>query len=47
VGEAAADELDALCPRPMQYRLIAMLPRNNYGKILKDRAARSAGRGRT
>jgi hypothetical protein len=34
VGEAAADELDALCPRPMQYRLVAMLPRNNYGKIL-------------
>jgi long-chain acyl-CoA synthetase len=42
VGEANADELDALClssiarfKRPKDYVFIDALPKNNYGKILK------------
>jgi long-chain acyl-CoA synthetase len=41
-GDASSDELDALClehiarfKRPKQYRFVAALPKNNYGKILK------------
>jgi long-chain acyl-CoA synthetase len=37
-----ATELDALCleniarfKRPREYRFIAALPKNNYGKVLK------------
>jgi long-chain acyl-CoA synthetase len=42
VGEAPADELDALClariarfKRPKDYVFVDALPKNNYGKILK------------
>ena len=42
VGEAAPQELDALClqriarfKRPKDYVFVAALPKNNYGKILK------------
>ncbi|MCZ7643170.1 MAG: AMP-binding protein [Pseudorhodoplanes sp.] len=42
VGEAAGEELDALClsaiarfKRPKDYVFIEALPKNNYGKILK------------
>lgn len=42
VGEARADELDALClariarfKRPKDYVFVDALPKNNYGKILK------------
>ena len=42
VGEAKAEELDALClteiarfKRPKDYVFVAALPKNNYGKILK------------
>jgi long-chain acyl-CoA synthetase len=42
VGEATADELDALClsriarfKRPKNYVFVDALPKNNYGKILK------------
>ena len=42
VGEASADELDALClsriarfKRPKNYVFVDALPKNNYGKILK------------
>ena len=42
VGEASADELDALClaaiarfKRPKDYVFVPALPKNNYGKILK------------
>ena len=39
---AAREELDALClehiarfKRPREYRFVAGLPKNNYGKVLK------------
>jgi long-chain acyl-CoA synthetase len=42
VGEAAREELDALClariarfKRPKDYVFVSALPKNNYGKILK------------
>ena len=42
VGEAAEAELDQLCldniarfKRPKEYRFVAALPKNNYGKVLK------------
>ena len=42
VGEAEAAELEALCldriarfKRPKEYRRLAELPKNNYGKVLK------------
>jgi len=42
VGEATADELDALClsaiarfKRPKHYVFLDALPKNNYGKVLK------------
>ena len=42
VGEAAREELDALClahiarfKRPKDYVFVEALPKNNYGKILK------------
>jgi long-chain acyl-CoA synthetase len=42
VGEASANELDALClariarfKRPKDYVFVEVLPKNNYGKILK------------
>lgn len=42
VGEASAEELDALClrkiarfKRPKDYLFLESLPKNNYGKILK------------
>jgi long-chain acyl-CoA synthetase len=42
VGEASANELDALClariarfKRPKDYVFVDALPKNNYGKILK------------
>ena len=42
VGEASADELDALClsriarfKRPKDYIRVDALPKNNYGKVLK------------
>ena len=42
VGEASAEELDALClahiarfKRPKDYVFVDALPKNNYGKILK------------
>ena len=48
VGEAAAPELDALClqsiarfKRPKDYVFVEALPKNNYGKISQDRAARA------
>jgi long-chain acyl-CoA synthetase len=41
-ANVAPDELDALCldhiarfKRPKQYRFVAALPKNNYGKVLK------------
>jgi len=41
-GEVSAQELDALClghiarfKRPRDYRFVANLPKNNYGKVLK------------
>jgi long-chain acyl-CoA synthetase len=52
VGEANADELDALClgriarfKRPRDYVRIESLPKNNYGKVLKTelRARDAAG----
>jgi long-chain acyl-CoA synthetase len=43
VGEAAREELDALClariarfKRPKDYVFVSALPKNNYGKILKN-----------
>ena len=43
-------ELDALClaniarfKRPRQYRFVAALPKNNYGKVLKTELRRMAG----
>jgi long-chain acyl-CoA synthetase len=52
VGEASANELDALClssiarfKRPKDYVFVEALPKNNYGKILKtDLRARDAAR---
>ncbi len=52
VGEASAQEMDALClrkiarfKRPKDYVFIDALPKNNYGKILKtDLRARDAAR---
>ncbi len=42
MGEASANELDALClariarfKRPKDYVFVDALPKNNYGKILK------------
>ena len=41
-GASPADELDALClehighfKRPKRYEIVASLPKNNYGKVLK------------
>jgi len=52
VGEAAREELDALCleriarfKRPKDYVFVSALPKNNYGKILKtELRARDAER---
>jgi long-chain acyl-CoA synthetase len=52
VGEAAVAELDALClaeiarfKRPKDYVFVEVLPKNNYGKILKtELRARDAAR---
>ncbi len=53
VGEAAADELDALClssiarfKRPKDYVFVPALPKNNYGKILKTELRALDARGR-
>jgi long-chain acyl-CoA synthetase len=54
VGEAAREELDALClqriarfKRPKDYVFVPALPKNNYGKILKtELRARDAARKR-
>ena len=42
VGEVTAEDLDALClqhiarfKRPKQYHFLQVLPKNNYGKVLK------------
>jgi long-chain acyl-CoA synthetase len=42
VGDVTAEELDALClqniarfKRPKQYHFLQVLPKNNYGKVLK------------
>ena len=41
-SNASAKDLDALCldniarfKRPKQYRFVELLPKNNYGKVLK------------
>jgi acyl-CoA synthetase (AMP-forming)/AMP-acid ligase II len=48
--DVPARELDALClaniarfKRPRQYRFVAALPKNNYGKVLKTELRRMAG----